>query len=131
MRERGSIADEVVYFVPTITDGEVRMSFVMDQIYGTKNSDVLMGHIGALTKKAKALKAKYPEVPISIFVTSSSASSCSVPIDSKKLFKQLHEIEGATIEYGTRTVDIPESSFEDHYIEIGGERKVEGIEIIL
>ena len=138
--EWGSIADEIVYFVPTSTEGgEVRMSFVMDKIYGTKNSDILMGHIGVLVKKAKALKAKYPEVPISIFVTSNGCSSCSVPIESESLMAQLEGIDGVVVERGVRTVDIPESGLGDHYIEIGdsgderrnGTRAVDGIEIIL
>ena len=135
-KERGSISDEIVYFVPTGEGENLRMSFVMDQIYGTKNSDILLGHIGVLAKKARALKEQYPEVPISIFITSSGASSCSVPIDSENLLAHLASIEGVTVESGTRVVDIPESGYGDHYIEIGGgarisgERTVYGIEVI-
>ncbi len=136
--ERGSIADEVVFFVPTSNGGETRMSFVMDMIYGTRNKDILMGHVGVLAKKAKALKAKYPEVPISVFVTSSGASSCSVSIQSESLLAQLRGLDGVTVEGGTREVNIPKSGLGDHYIEIGGVdgnrrsgvRLVEGIEII-
>ncbi|MBO4854863.1 hypothetical protein J5500_00455 [Candidatus Saccharibacteria bacterium] len=135
-KEKGSISDEIVYFVPTGSGEDQRMSFVMDQIYGTKNSDILLGHIGVLAKKARALKDKYPEVPISIFITTTGASSCSVPIDSENLLAHLASIEGATVRSDTRVVDIPESGYGDHYIEIGGEaresgpRMVSGVEII-
>ena len=138
-REKGSISDEIVYFVPTRSnDGEQRMSFVMDMIYGTKNRDVLLGHVGVLAKKARALKKSFPKVPISIFVTSNGASSCSVPIESEGLLAQLQGLDGVSVEVGDRTVNIPESGFGDHYIEIGhpdycrkaGERNVSGIEIV-
>lgn len=135
-RERGSISDEIVYFVPTREGESPRMSFVMDKIYGTKNSDILLGHIGVLAKKARALKKQFPEVPISVFITSSGALSCGVPIDSENLLAHLVNIEGVTVERGNRTVDIPESGYGDHYIEIGGgarisgERTVYGIEVI-
>ena len=114
------------------------MSFVMDMIYGTKNRDVLLGHVGVLAKKARALKKSFPKVPISIFVTSNGASSCSVPIESEGLLTQLQGLDGVSVEVGDRTVNIPESGFGDHYIEIGhpdycrkaGERKAFGMEIV-
>lgn len=136
VKEGGSISDEVVYFVPTGQGDDLRMSFVMDRIYGTKNSDVLLGHVGVLAKKARALKDKYPEVPISIFVTTNGASSCSVPIDSGNLLTHLASIEGVTVRSSTREVNIPESGYGDHYIEIGGDtrtsgpRMVYGVEVI-
>ena len=130
VKEKGSISDEIVYFVPTGQGDDLRMSFVMDQIYGTKNSDILLGHVGVLAKKARALKDKYPEVPISIFVTTNGASSCSVPIDSGNLLTHLASIEGVTARSSTREVNIPESGYGDHYIEIGGDARVSGMRMV-
>lgn len=138
-KESGSISDEIAFFVPVATEGgERRMSFVMDRIYGTANSDILLGHIAVLEKKARALKARFPEVPISILVTSSGASSCSVPIDAANLLARLNSIEGVTVSAGSRVVSIPESGLGDHYIEItngiaarqAGDRIVNGIEVV-
>lgn len=130
VKEKGSISDEIVYFVPTGQGDDLRMSFVMDQIYGTKNSDILLGHVGVLAKKARALKDKYPEVPISIFVTTSGASSCSVPIDSGNLLTHLASIEGVTVRSSTREVNIPKSGYGDHYIEIGGGARTSGMRMV-
>lgn len=130
VKEKGSISDEIVYFVPTGQGDDLRMSFVMDQIYGTKNSDILLGHVGVLAKKARALKDKYPEVPISIFVTTNGASSCSVPIDSGNLLTHLASIEGVTVRSSTREVNIPESGYGDHYIEIGGDARTSGMRMV-
>jgi hypothetical protein len=113
------------------------MSFVMDKVYGGISSDVYYNHVATMMKKAKDLKARYPEVKISIFATRQSASSCGVSLDEGRLREMVgipDEVEVITRE--KETVFVPESGFGDHYIEFGGgertsgEREVDGIEII-
>ncbi|MCR5572961.1 MAG: hypothetical protein K6F57_04300 [Candidatus Saccharibacteria bacterium] len=135
--ETGSVSDEIVYFVPVGEEGDQRMAFVMDLVYGNKSGDIYLNHAATVIKKAKGLKRKFPEARISIFLTNASASSCGTSL-SKGLLERLGIPQGAeVIERSALKVNIPESGFGDHYIEIGGdartsgERDVSGIEIIL
>ncbi len=134
---KGSSADEIVFFTPVGKGNDKRMSFVMDKVYGGISSDVYYNHVATMMKKAKDLKARYPEVKISIFATRQSASSCGVSLDEGRLREMVgipDEVEVITRE--KETVFVPESGFGDHYIEFGGgertsgEREVDGIEII-
>jgi len=135
-----SMADEIVYFVPIGEEEDRRMGFVMDQVYGAKNGEILMGHLGTVVKKARDLKGRFPEVPISIVLPDSSMLSCGVSMNSIELAEQMGLIDGAdVIDIGGEVVTVPESGFGDHYIEFGdmaypraaGERIVRGIEISL
>ncbi|MBP5656644.1 hypothetical protein J6X15_03620 [Candidatus Saccharibacteria bacterium] len=136
--EVGSVSDEIVYFVPVGEEDDRRMSFVMDRVYGNKSSDIYLSHVSTIIKKAKSLKRKFPEARISIFLTGASATSCGT-ILNMSLLGRLGLPQGAeVIERSALKVDIPKSGFGDHYIEINGddarmsgERKVDGIEIIL
>ena len=136
----GSTSDEIVYFVPKEhDDGAHSMSFVMDRIYGQKNSDILVGHTKTIIKKATELKRQFPEVPISIFIPGSTIESCGVITSAKELTTKLELPANTIIEDSSdKKFIIPESGFGDHYIEFGGqearksgERLVSGIEITL
>lgn len=135
-----SSSDEIVFFVPVGEDEEKRMSFVMDQVYGSKNRDTLVGHVETILKKARALKSQFPEVPISVTIPRSTLSSCGMSLDAGSasdlgLFS-LSETDRIT-DLTDEEVNVPISGFGDHYIEFGGgarsagSRQVSGIEIIL
>ena len=135
-----SAADEIVYFVPTEDEGgrNKRLSFVMDLVYGMKNSDILMAHIETILKKARELKNEFPEVPISIIIPKSSILSCGADIDAIGISKKLG-LGDDFIDINNKTITVPESGFGDHYIEFGdrgarisGPREVpSGIEIVI
>lgn len=114
----GSTADEVVYFVPEESSNGKTMSFVMDRIYGSKNSSTLVSHIDTMVKKAKELKGQFGEVPISIVIPSTTFISCntipsvedlSIKLDTGLAIQEVPEI-GLTV---------PKSGFCDHYVEFG------------
>ena len=137
--ETGSMSDEIVYFVPVEDkNGERRMSFVMDRLYGSKNRDIYYNHAATLVKKAKELKKRFPEARISVLLTASSAMSCAARLDARELASHIGAPQTATVvEHESLGVEIPESGFGDHYIEINegsarraGRREVGGIEII-
>ncbi len=137
--ETGSMSDEIVYFVPVEDkNGERRMSFVMDRLYGSKNRDIYYNHAATLVKKAKELKKRFPEARISVLLTASSAMSCAAKLDARRLASHIGVPQTATVvEHESLGVEIPESGFGDHYIEIdegsareAGRREVGGIEII-
>ncbi len=135
-----SVADEIVYFVPSEDEGGAnkRLSFVMDQVYGMKNSDIMMAHIETMLKKAHELKSEFPEVPISVILPGSSIMSCSTSLDAAELSRRIGSGDGFE-DIRDKTVTVPESGFGDHYIEFGdraarisGPRKVSsGIEIVI
>ncbi|MBR3264275.1 hypothetical protein IKF94_03580 [Candidatus Saccharibacteria bacterium] len=135
----GSTSDEIVYFVPSEHDGGRSMSFVMDQIYGRKNSDIFMSHVGTIIKKASELKKQFPEVPITVFIPNTTTASCSVTVSAEELAARIEFPTGATVlDVTDGSFNIPASGFGDHYIEFGGkgartpgERQASGIEIVL
>lgn len=133
-----STADEIIYFVPVGESEDQRMGFIMDQVYGTKNSDILMGHLETILKKAQDLKQQFPEVPISIILPQTSMGSCSTTMTAKELAQKLSSTENLTLsDADSLLVTVPKSGFGDHYIEFGGNartagpRNVSGIEIRL
>ena len=133
-----SNTDEIVYFVPVGEGESRRMGFVMDQMYGTKNSDIMVSHLENVLKKARSLKEQFPEVPISIILPNSSMHSCGVEMSAEELSQKLESKDGLTfLAFEGETVTVPKSGFGDHYIEFGGDartsgsRAVNGIEIVL
>lgn len=135
-KEKGSISDEIVFFVPVTTpDGKQEMSFVMDQVYGSKSADVLVGNISAVHKKYQALKKEFPESNLSISITSSAMKS--VGLSSEILEKRLQEILGnkvITESFEELVATIPQSSLGDNYVEFGdgtarqsGDRQFSGV----
>ena len=120
-KDKGSISDEIVFFLPvTLPNGKQEMSFVMDQVYGSKSSDVLVGNILSVYKKYQALKEQNPNASLSISVTKSAMSS--VGLTAEILEKRLAEVikNKVTIETGEEFIaTIPKSSFSDNYIEFG------------
>lgn len=136
-KEKGSISDEIVFFVPiTMPNGSKEMSFVMDQVYGSKSSDVLLGNITAVYKKYSALKREFPDSRLSISITSSAMQS--VGLNGDILEKRLKDVLNKKIEIETfeeLKALIPKSSLSDNYVEFGkgsgarqsGERQFSGL----
>jgi hypothetical protein len=136
-KEKGSISDEIVFFVPiTLPNGSREMSFVMDQVYGSKSSDVLLGNTAAIYKKYSAIKRGFPDSRLSISITSSAMKS--VGLNSDILEKRLRDVLNKKVE--TETFEelsalIPKSSLSDNYVEFGknvsarrsGERQFSGL----
>lgn len=127
-KEKGSMADEIVFFVPvkTANSPETEMSFVMDKVYGSKSPDVLISNTLAVFKKYQAIKKEMPEAKIS--VTISSAALLSVGLSPELMSKRLKELLPAVklLEHeGELSADVPESSLSDNYVEFsgGGARK--------
>lgn len=136
-KERGSISDEIVFFVPIKSlNREEEMSFVLDRVYGSKSSDVLVGNILSVYKKYQALKKNSPSAKISISISDEAMSS--VGLNSVILKKKLSEILKDNIhmeEFAELSVNIPKSAFSDNYVEFGknasarqsGERQFSGL----
>ena len=135
----GSTSDEIIYFVPSEHGGERSMSFVMDRIYGHKNSDIFVSHVETVVKKAAELKNQFLEVPITVFIPGSTMGSCSVGMSAEELATRVDLPLGATArDVASGRFNVPESGFGDHYIEFGegdarkfGERNVSDVEIVL
>ncbi len=137
-KEIGSIADEIVFFVPVKNQsGEIEMSFIMDRIYGLKSSDILMAHVLSIYKKYNTLKKEFKDAKISISVSSAALSSVGF---NQELFQKIIKenfSEIKSVEYvEDMTADIPHSSLSDNYIEFGnldsrksGERIFSGVVI--
>ena len=124
---RGSISDEIVFFAPvTHEDGTTEMSFVFDRVYGTNTPLILTNHVETVLKKYRGLKKRFPQIQLSVFVSSSAMGSAGL---SAELFSQkLRERLGtqATIEPEQVEVDVAESAFGDHYVEFGGDTRTAG-----
>lgn len=124
-KDKGSISDEIVFFLPVkYSNGDQDMSFVMDNVYGSKSSDVLVSNIMSVVKKQQLIKKEIPEAKIS--VTVSNAAMSSVGLNAELLQKKLNEkIPGIKMRVLTTPTiaNVPKSSFSDNYIEFAGEAR--------
>ena len=135
-KRSGSVADEIVFFVPLETEpGKKEMSFVMDRVYGTKSADILLAHSLALYKKYRALKDKFPEAKLSLSVTDEALASAGIDatLFSKRMQEKLNDPVAFEV-LSLAKADIPASSLSDNYIEFGsgtaratGERTFNGL----
>ncbi|MEI8067590.1 MAG: hypothetical protein WCG91_01385 [Candidatus Shapirobacteria bacterium] len=126
-----SISDQLVYLEPIVRqDGSNEISFVFDNLYGTRTPSILENQIETVIKKARIIKQKFPNLKISLFVSNSALLSSGLPVDR---LVQKFKVEKLSSELEKVEVDIIESAAGDHYIEIGGgartsgKRKVDGI----
>ena len=128
-KNKGSIADEIVFFVPTKQEGgETEMSFVLDKIYGSKSSDILVAHIMTVYQKYKPLADNFKEAKISISVSRDAMSSVGINQETLQKILQEKMPDLKSIEFQENlTASIPESSLSDNYIEFGnGEARQSG-----
>jgi len=124
--DMGSISDEIVFLSPISIDGKQEMSFVFDQIYGNHSPDVLYGHLGAITKKYAAIKAKFPQAKISIFLTQRAISSAGL---NEYIIRKRFGSESSAYHIGNAEADVNiiESPSGDHYVEFAGRSRDSGI----
>ena len=120
-KEKGSISDEIVFLVPIKKpDGKEEMSFVLDRVYGSKSSDVLIGNISSVYKKYQAIKKEFPNANLSISISREAMSS--VGVDSEILKKRLVDIvkniNGSELVEGLNA-SLFKSKFSDNYVEFG------------
>lgn len=135
-KEKGSISDEIVFFVPIKTpNGREEMSFVLDRVYGSKSSDILISNILSVYKKYQAIKKEFPKANISITITNEAMLSVGLnsEIIKKRLSQVLKNITNMD-EFTEMSVNIPPSAFGDNYVEFGsgraresGERQFSGL----
>jgi len=133
-KEKGSISDEIVFFIPVKKpNGEQEMSFVLDKVYGSKSSDILISNIISINKKYQSLKQYAPEAKISISISNEAMSTVGIGADV--LRSQLEKImpDMKFIETEGLIADIPKSALSDNYVEFGkgsarahGEREFKG-----
>ena len=120
-KNKGSIADEIIFFLPVKQEnGEEKMSFVMDRIYGSKSSDILISHVLTVYKKFQGLKSGFEGAKISLSISAEAMSSAG--IDAETLKKRLAEKEPKlkNAEFKENLVaNVPVSAFSDNYIEFG------------
>jgi hypothetical protein len=118
-KEKGSDADEIVFFVPvTRKNGQKEMSFVMDNVYGKQTVEILINNTIATFKKYRAIKNEIPEAKISVSISGAAMFSVGVnaSILSKRLAEAIPDLSFNQEETGM-TAFIPTSSFSDNYIE--------------
>ena len=136
-KNKGSVSDEIVFFFPAKISGDKEeMTFVLDRVYGSKSSDILISNIMTVYKKYLALKKVNNKANISISITNEAMSS--VGLNAEILKNRLTNLmkKETKIELFGGTVDIPTSAFSDNYIEFGssgarstGSRDFSGINI--
>jgi len=125
-----SISDEILFLEPIKHDDTSEMSFIFDQVYGTKTPTILLNQIEVVIKKYKEIKKKFLSAKLSLFVTDSALLSSGLSVESLK-----HDLPNMKCETKTINVNVLKSPVADHYIEIGGgntrssggERTVSGV----
>lgn len=120
-KEKGSISDEIVFLVPIKKpNNKEEMSFVLDRVYGSKSSDVLVGNVFSVYKKYQNIKKEFPNANISISVSEEAMSSVGVGSDilKRRLVDTIKNIDkGELIE--NLKASFFKSKFSDNYVEFG------------
>jgi hypothetical protein len=129
--ERGSISDQIAFLEPVKrADDYEEMAFVLDRVYGTSTPVVLENQIDVVMKKYAAIKQRFPNIKLKVFVTGSAATSGGTSID---LLDEKYREKEVRTEKETVEVNVVESASADHYVEFGGgsrtagKRQVEGL----
>ncbi len=116
-----SLSDQLVTVLRTKEEGESegRLSFVMDNVYGTRSPDILAVNVLTVLKKMKALKKSTGSKSIDIFVTDAALISCGLTMEH--LEKKIHDEFGSTsMRRTTKNVTVEPSASGDGHYEIGG-----------
>jgi len=116
--QKASIADQLVMFLPAeFPDGKNGYTFVLDNVYGSKSSDVLMAHVNVVYKKLSAIKKRFPDARASITVTNVALSSVGL---SEELFLKrcVEEFpQASVVPISEVSLAIPTSKLGDNYSE--------------
>ena len=126
---KGSISDELIFLEPVQIKeiGEKELAFVFDRVYGVCTPDILINQLLAVFKKYVAIKNRYPNIKISIFVSKVALDSTGT--ETKKITQAIEEQKGnlnVIVEQKILTVDVVKSVIEDNYIEFGGNARESG-----
>ncbi|HPU95039.1 MAG TPA: hypothetical protein PK398_02580, partial [Candidatus Gracilibacteria bacterium] len=130
MPESKSLSDELVTVQVTVdnseaasgsseTSGEKTYSFVMDNVYGKRDRDILISNVLVVMNKVKKLKGVSPKTKIDVFVTNAALSSCGVTEEYLR-GKINSEFGHANVKSVERNVTIAKSASGDGHYEIGG-----------
>ncbi len=133
--QKEPVADQIVFVEPIQYGITQEISFVFDQLYGTKSSDILVNHIDTVLKTYRRIITRFPDCKISVCITSAcmASSGLSTELLHEKLAKRLGD--ALLIEsLDEIEVDVSASVLSDHYIEFGqggpreaGKRKTGGL----
>ena len=123
-RQQGSISDQIVFVEPiTKPDGTREMAFVVDRIYGTNTPAILENQTDVILKKYKAIKQRFPQIKLSVLLTSGAVQSGGASVDMmEKRFRE----KGIAVDRSEYSVDVHDSAMGDHYVEFGGEPRSAG-----
>lgn len=125
----GTISDEIVFFEPIVRrSGEQNMAFVLDRVYGNTTSAILQNQVQTVYKKLARLSERFPEAPLSLFVTEASAKTCGISLEL--LGERLTAALGASAEVRNAeevSIDVVASASGDHYVEFGGSARNAGV----
>jgi len=117
-QQKGSISDELLFVEPiTRADGAQGTAFILDRIYGTNTPTILENQIEAVLKKQRAIKQRFPDARISIFVSDAAISTGGTSAD---MLLERFRMKNVTGQMETIEVNVAESATGDHYIEFGG-----------
>ncbi|MEK7187153.1 MAG: hypothetical protein AAB690_02550 [Patescibacteria group bacterium] len=123
-QEKGSISDELVFLEPvTRADGSYGMAFVLDRIYGVNTPTVLESQVGAVLKKYRVIKQRFPDVKLTVFVSDVAVSTGGTSIE---MFLERLNSKNVSVKKEVVEVNVAESSVGDHYIEFGGSARSAG-----
>lgn len=118
-KETGSVADEIVFFVPLKNGAnQAEMSFIMDRVYGSKSSDILLAHVLLVYKKYTAIKKEFKDSNISISISDATLAGVglSQELFQEKIKEKISDLK--SIEYAQNMVaNVPESSLSNNYVE--------------
>ncbi|MGE5426090.1 MAG: hypothetical protein ACM3PZ_03380 [Bacillota bacterium] len=117
-KDEGSVSDQIAYFFPVkYENGKKEMDMILDRIYGSKSSDLLLSHCLAAHKKMKGLKESFKGAGISLVVSDAALQSSG--ISAEQFVARLKEkgIDTAITTGEKMGVDVPASPFGDHYLE--------------
>ncbi|MCK9186139.1 hypothetical protein M0P48_01735 [Candidatus Gracilibacteria bacterium] len=119
MNQSQSLSDELVTVLETKdADGTEGLSFVMDNVYGTRSPDILVANVLTVLKKLKALKKANPSLSMDIFVTDAALSSCGLTLQylQEKILKEFGKV---SLNQTKKSVTVSPSASGDGYYEIG------------
>lgn len=123
-QKQGSISDELVFVEPiTRADGSQSMAFVFDRIYGTNTPTILENQIDAVLKKQRAIKQRFPNAKLSVFVSDAAITTGGTSAD---MLLERFKVKNIPGQVESVEVNVVESATGDHYVEFGGSARTAG-----
>ncbi|PIZ76411.1 hypothetical protein COY05_01355 [Candidatus Peregrinibacteria bacterium CG_4_10_14_0_2_um_filter_38_24] len=120
MNPSQSLSDELVTVLETKEEnGEKKLSFVMDNVYGARSPDILVTNVLAVLRKLRSIRNVAGSRSIDIFVTDAALNSCGLTLQhlQEKIQKEFGK---ALLSETTKAVTVAPSASGDGHYEIGG-----------